>query len=33
MSINVKIKKLSQNEIVPSYAKEGDSGIDFVEVR
>lgn len=29
MSINVKIKKLSQNAIVPSYAKEGDSGIDL----
>ncbi|CCL51330.1 TPA: deoxyuridine 5'-triphosphate nucleotidohydrolase [Clostridioides difficile] len=29
MSINVKIKKLSQDAIVPSYAKEGDSGIDL----
>ncbi|MCC0698468.1 deoxyuridine 5'-triphosphate nucleotidohydrolase [Clostridioides sp. ZZV15-6383] len=29
MSINVKIKKLSPNAIVPSYAKEGDSGIDL----
>ncbi|MGF0555647.1 dUTP diphosphatase [Clostridioides difficile] len=29
MSINVKIKKLNPNAIVPSYAKEGDSGIDL----
>lgn len=29
MSINVKIKKLSQDAIVPFYAKEGDSGIDL----
>ncbi|HFL2520379.1 TPA: dUTP diphosphatase [Clostridioides difficile] len=29
MSINIKIKKLSQDAIVPSYAKEGDSGIDL----
>lgn len=29
MSINVKVKKLSQDAIVPSYAKEGDSGIDL----
>ncbi|EMM6192121.1 TPA: dUTP diphosphatase [Clostridioides difficile] len=29
MSINVKIKKLSPNAIIPIYAKEGDSGIDL----
>lgn len=29
MSINVKIKKLNPNAIAPSYAKEGDSGIDL----
>ncbi|MCZ1068523.1 deoxyuridine 5'-triphosphate nucleotidohydrolase [Clostridioides difficile] len=29
MSINVKVKKLNQDAIVPSYAKEGDSGIDL----
>lgn len=29
MSINVKIKKLNQDAIIPSYAKEGDSGIDL----
>ncbi|HGM3507400.1 TPA: dUTP diphosphatase [Clostridioides difficile] len=29
MSINVKIKKLREGAIVPSYAKEGDSGIDL----
>ncbi|HEK4597299.1 TPA: deoxyuridine 5'-triphosphate nucleotidohydrolase [Clostridioides difficile] len=33
MSINVKIKKLSQNAIVPSYAKEGDSGIDLYTLK
>ncbi|MDI0267830.1 deoxyuridine 5'-triphosphate nucleotidohydrolase [Clostridioides difficile] len=29
MSINIKIKKLNPIAIVPSYAKEGDSGIDL----
>ncbi|MDI0267250.1 deoxyuridine 5'-triphosphate nucleotidohydrolase [Clostridioides difficile] len=29
MSINVKIKKLNPVAIIPSYAKEGDSGIDL----
>ncbi len=33
MSINVKIKKLSQDAIVPSYAKEGDSGIDLYTLK
>ncbi|HBN6221055.1 TPA: deoxyuridine 5'-triphosphate nucleotidohydrolase, partial [Clostridioides difficile] len=33
MSINVKIKKLNQNAIVPSYAKEGDSGIDLYTLK
>lgn len=33
MSINVKIKKLSQSAIVPSYAKEGDSGIDLYTLK
>ncbi|MCC0707220.1 deoxyuridine 5'-triphosphate nucleotidohydrolase [Clostridioides sp. ES-S-0190-01] len=32
MSINIKIKKLSQNSIVPSYAKNGDSGIDLYTI-
>lgn len=29
MSINVKVKKLNPIAIIPSYAKEGDSGIDL----
>ncbi|MDV9598828.1 hypothetical protein RHG04_19950 [Clostridioides difficile] len=33
MSINVKIKKLSQDTIMPSYAKEGDSGIDLYTLK
>ncbi|HHN8270178.1 dUTP diphosphatase [Clostridioides difficile] len=33
MSINVKVKKLNQDAIVPSYAKEGDSGIDLYTLK
>ncbi|MGO1042172.1 dUTP diphosphatase [Clostridioides difficile] len=33
MSINVKIKKLNQDAIIPSYAKEGDSGIDLYTLK
>ncbi|HGM1464466.1 deoxyuridine 5'-triphosphate nucleotidohydrolase [Clostridioides difficile] len=33
MSINIKIKKLNQDAIVPSYAKEGDSGIDLYTLK
>ena len=27
--MNVKIKKLSENAVIPSYAKEGDAGLDL----
>ncbi|HBF2862348.1 TPA: deoxyuridine 5'-triphosphate nucleotidohydrolase [Clostridioides difficile] len=33
MSINIKVKKLNQDAIVPSYAKEGDSGIDLYTLK
>ncbi|HBF3532362.1 deoxyuridine 5'-triphosphate nucleotidohydrolase [Clostridioides difficile] len=33
MNINVKIKKLNQDAIIPSYAKEGDSGIDLYTLK
>jgi dUTP pyrophosphatase len=31
--MNVKIKKLSENAVIPSYAKEGDAGMDVVATR
>lgn len=30
--LQVKIKKLSQEAIIPAYAKEGDAGLDFTAV-
>ena len=31
--IQVKYKKLSENAIAPSYAKEGDAGLDISAIR
>lgn len=32
-SINVKVKKLSENAIIPSYSKDGDAGLDLTITR
>lgn len=32
MSLQVKIKKLHKNAVIPSYAKEGDAGMDVTAV-
>lgn len=31
--MNVKIKKLSPNAVIPVYAKQGDAGLDLVAIR
>lgn len=31
--LNVNIKKLNENAVIPKYAKEGDAGLDFVATK